>query len=123
MRGLLRHRREYTPSIRRGRARSGGPAPTSHQKPCRLSAGTSPLCLSRPSCVQCWVLEKEFTPYCGSADIVYAGVVGSGVLAKCLERVIDGDLSLGGEHALGLLDDEPGVQRLLQLFGSAALLL
>jgi hypothetical protein len=33
MRGLLRRRREYTPSICRGRTRSGGPAPSSHQTP------------------------------------------------------------------------------------------
>jgi hypothetical protein len=42
----------------------------------------------------------------------------SGVFAECLERVIDSGLSLGSEHAFGLLDDEPRVHRLLQLFGA-----
>jgi hypothetical protein len=69
------------------------------------------------------VLEEKVAPDNGAGDIVDASVVISGVLAECLERVVDGDVSLGREHAFGLLDDEPGVQRLLQLFGGALLLL
>ncbi len=69
------------------------------------------------------VLEEEVALHYGAGNLVNAGVVFSGVLAECLERVIDGDLSLLGEHAFGLLDNEPGIQGLLQLLGGALLLL
>jgi hypothetical protein len=67
-------------------------------------------------------LEEKVARDYGAGNIVDAGVVISGVLAEYLERVIDSGLSLGSEHAFGLLDNEPGVQRLLQLFGGALFL-
>jgi hypothetical protein len=67
-------------------------------------------------------LEKKVSLNYRRGDIVDAGVVISGVHAECLKRVIDGNVSRGREHAFGLLDDEPGVQRLLQLFGGALML-
>lgn len=67
-------------------------------------------------------LEEKVALHECAGYVVDAGVVVSGVLAECLERVINGDLSRGSEQAFALLDDEPGVQRLLQLFGGALLL-
>jgi len=58
-------------------------------------------------------LEEKVALDNGATHIVDAEVVRPGVVAKCLERVIDGGISLGSEPTFGLLDDEPGVQRLL----------
>jgi hypothetical protein len=49
-------------------------------------------------------------------DVVDPGSVFSGVGAESFERLIDSNLSLGSEHAFGLLNNEPGIQRLLQAF-------
>jgi len=42
----------------------------------------------------------------GLGDGPQAGPVAAGVLAQQPERLVDGDPLLGGEHALGLLDDD-----------------
>src|SRR3954447_25881332 len=69
-----------------------------------------------------WVLGKKVALHYGAGNVVDAGSVFPGVLAESREGVIDSDLQLGSKHAFVLLDNEPGVQRLLQLFGGALLL-
>src|SRR5213592_895413 len=68
------------------------------------------------------VLEEELALHHGPRNVVDAGIVFSRIPAESLEGDIGTDLSLGSEHAFGLLDNEPGVQRLPQLFGGALLL-
>jgi hypothetical protein len=53
--------------------------------------------------------EDQVALHDGAGNVVNAIVVLSGVVAQCMERVIDGGPSSGSEHAFGLLDDEPRV--------------
>src|SRR5436190_20083101 len=86
-------------------------------------SGTSGTLAGRELCIAArGGLQEKVALHHSAGNIVNAGVVLPCVPAECLERIIDGGLSPSGEHAFGLLDDEPRVQCLLQLFGGALLL-
>ena len=67
--------------------------------------------------------EVKFAVDDGAGDVMDAGAVFAGVCAQKPERLVNIDLVLGGEHTLGLFNDDSRAQGLLQLFCGALVLL